>query len=96
MRAIRLGLQIQPQHASYDALRRAAVTAEEMGFDIVYNWDHFYPLYGDRDWSKANERKRNFDLMPNAHRVELVKTGHFASLERPKEIAAAILRHANP
>jgi probable F420-dependent oxidoreductase len=23
--------------------------AEEAGFDIVYTWDHFYPLYGDRD-----------------------------------------------
>jgi probable F420-dependent oxidoreductase len=25
------------------------MAAEEMGFDIVYTWDHFYPLYGPRD-----------------------------------------------
>lgn len=49
MRPIRLGLQIQPQHATYDALRRAAVEAEEIGVDIVFNWDHFYPLYGEPD-----------------------------------------------
>ncbi len=49
MRKIRLALQIQPQHATYDALRRAAVDAEDIGVDIVYNWDHFYPLYGDPD-----------------------------------------------
>ncbi len=24
-------------------------TAEELGFDLVYNWDHFFPLYGERD-----------------------------------------------
>jgi probable F420-dependent oxidoreductase len=23
--------------------------AEELGYDIAYNWDHFYPLYGDPD-----------------------------------------------
>ncbi len=49
MREIRLGLQIQPQHAGYDEIRRTAMQAEAMGFDIVYNWDHFYPLSGDGD-----------------------------------------------
>ena len=32
--------------------RRSAmprVRAEELGYDIAYNWDHFFPLYGDRD-----------------------------------------------
>jgi probable F420-dependent oxidoreductase len=49
MRPIRLGFQIHPQHATYDAIRRAAIEAEEIGVDIVYNWDHFYPLYGEPD-----------------------------------------------
>ena len=49
MRKIRLGFQVQPQHATYDTIRQAAVEVEEIGFDIVYNWDHFYPLYGDAD-----------------------------------------------
>jgi probable F420-dependent oxidoreductase len=42
--------------------------AEELGYDIVYNWDHFYPLNGDPDgphlecwsvlaaWAEATER----------------------------------------
>lgn len=30
-------------------MRTAAVEAEELGYDIVYTWDHFFPLYGDRD-----------------------------------------------
>ncbi len=44
---IRIGLQIQPQHADYTAIRRAASEAEDLGADIVFNWDHFYPLDGD-------------------------------------------------
>lgn len=45
-RSIRIAVQIQPQHASYDDIRQAAVRSEEAGVDIVFNWDHFYPLYG--------------------------------------------------
>ncbi|MQA62530.1 MAG: LLM class F420-dependent oxidoreductase [Actinophytocola sp.] len=46
-RPIRVGLQLQPQHADYDTIRRTASEAEDLGVDIVFNWDHFYPLYGE-------------------------------------------------
>ena len=46
---IRVGVQVQPQHADFDGMRRAWREAEEMGADVVYTWDHFYPLYGDPD-----------------------------------------------
>ena len=49
MRPIRIAAQLHPQHGDYSGLRRAAIEAEAMGYDIAYNWDHFYPLYGDRD-----------------------------------------------
>jgi probable F420-dependent oxidoreductase len=42
-----VGLQIHPQHAEYKAIRRTAAEAEELGADVVFNWDHFYPLYGE-------------------------------------------------
>jgi probable F420-dependent oxidoreductase len=48
-RPVRVGLQLQPQHADYAAIRRTAAQAEELGVDILFNWDHFYPLYGERD-----------------------------------------------
>jgi probable F420-dependent oxidoreductase len=48
-RPIRIGLQIHPQHADYASIRNAAAQAEELGADIVFNWDHFYPLYGEAD-----------------------------------------------
>jgi probable F420-dependent oxidoreductase len=46
-RPIRIGLQIQPQHADYAEIRRTVAAAEDLGVDITFNWDHFYPLYGD-------------------------------------------------
>jgi probable F420-dependent oxidoreductase len=46
-RPIRLAADLQPQHADYAEIRAAAVRAEEMGVDIVLNWDHFFPLSGD-------------------------------------------------
>ncbi len=45
--SIRIGVQLQPQHADYGQIRRAVVEAEDLGVDVAFNWDHFYPLYGD-------------------------------------------------
>jgi probable F420-dependent oxidoreductase len=67
-RPIRIGAQLQPQHASYADIRRACARLEELGVDVLFNWDHFYPLYGDPDgahfecwtmlaaWAEATER----------------------------------------
>lgn len=47
---IRIGVQIQPQHApEYSLIRDAVRRAEDTGVDIAFNWDHFYPLYGEPD-----------------------------------------------
>jgi probable F420-dependent oxidoreductase len=46
-RPVRIGVQIQPQHADYQTIRRTAAEAEDIGADILFNWDHFYPLYGE-------------------------------------------------
>ena len=46
---VRVGAQIQPQHASYAQMRDAWLRVEEMGADTLFNWDHFFPLYGDPD-----------------------------------------------
>lgn len=46
-RPVRIAVQIQPQHAEYAQIRHAFARAEEMGVDIAFNWDHFYPLYGE-------------------------------------------------
>jgi probable F420-dependent oxidoreductase len=67
-RPIRIGAQLQPQHATYAQLRQACADMEEIGVDLVLTWDHFYPLYGPPDgahfecwttlaaWAEATER----------------------------------------
>jgi len=67
-RLYRVGLQLQPQHADYAAIRRTAAEAEEIGADIIFNWDHFFPLSGDPEgkhfecwtmlgaWAEATQR----------------------------------------
>lgn len=48
-RPLRVGVQLQPQHAGYAELRQAVDAAEQSGVDIVFTWDHFFPLSGDAD-----------------------------------------------
>jgi probable F420-dependent oxidoreductase len=49
MSPVRVGVQVQPQHADFDGMRRAWREAEELGADTIFCWDHFYPLYGEPD-----------------------------------------------
>ncbi len=46
---VRVSLSLYPQHGSYIDIRRAAMEAEELGVDVLYTWDHFFPLMGDAD-----------------------------------------------
>jgi probable F420-dependent oxidoreductase len=44
--AVRIAVQLQPQHATYAEIRDAVREAEDLGVDAAYNWDHFFPLNG--------------------------------------------------
>ncbi len=67
-RPVRVAAQLAQQHGDYADIRRAVAEAEQAGVDIVFNWDHFFPLYGDPDgkhfecwtmlgaWAEATER----------------------------------------
>ena len=48
-RPVRLGIQVQPQHALYPKVRDTVRELDDMGVDILFNWDHFFPLSGDKD-----------------------------------------------
>ncbi|MBB2892261.1 LLM class F420-dependent oxidoreductase [Flexivirga oryzae] len=48
-RPVRIAVQIQPQHASYERMRDAVREAEDLGVDVIFTWDHFFPLNGDAD-----------------------------------------------
>ena len=46
---MKIGVQLHPQATTVDAMRAAWRAADELGVDSLWTWDHFYPLYGDRD-----------------------------------------------
>jgi probable F420-dependent oxidoreductase len=49
MARVTIGVQVIPQHGDFEAMRRAWIEADALGVDRIYNWDHFFPLSGDRD-----------------------------------------------
>jgi pimeloyl-ACP methyl ester carboxylesterase len=51
-------------------------------------------VYGDEDWSRPPEREANRQDIPGAQLITLPAAGHFASLEKPAEIAELIMRQS--
>jgi probable F420-dependent oxidoreductase len=46
---VRLGVQVQPQHASFEHLREIALELDEMGLDTLFVSDHFLTVPGPPD-----------------------------------------------
>jgi probable F420-dependent oxidoreductase len=44
---IRVGVSVLPQHAEYAEMRVAWRELDKLGVDVIFDWDHFYPLSGD-------------------------------------------------
>jgi probable F420-dependent oxidoreductase len=49
MPRVTIGLQVIPQHGDFEQMKHAWIEADAMGVDRIYNWDHFFPLSGDRN-----------------------------------------------
>jgi probable F420-dependent oxidoreductase len=44
---LKVGVQLHPQHTTYQEFIDAVKRVEDLGVDSIFNWDHFFPLYGD-------------------------------------------------
>lgn len=44
---IKVGVQLQQQGSSIDAILEAARTFDSVGVDSIWVWDHFFPIIGD-------------------------------------------------
>jgi probable F420-dependent oxidoreductase len=47
MAQFRVGYQIHPQHCTIQQIREAYRSADSIGADTVWIWDHMFPIYGD-------------------------------------------------
>jgi probable F420-dependent oxidoreductase len=70
-RSVRIGVQIAPQHAPYEKIRDTAAALEELGVDILFNWDHFFPLSGPRDGLHFESWTMLAALAEQTRRVEI-------------------------
>ena len=48
-------------------------------------------VYGDRDWSRPAERDQVASSLADVQQINLPRTGHFSSLERPDDVARFLL-----
>lgn len=55
MSGFRVGVQLHPQHTTYASFADAVQRVEALGVDTIWNWDHFFPLYGAKDDSRHFE-----------------------------------------
>jgi probable F420-dependent oxidoreductase len=44
--SFKVGVQIEPQDTTIEALRDAWRRADELGVDSIWTWDHFHPVHG--------------------------------------------------
>ncbi|TPW72333.1 LLM class F420-dependent oxidoreductase [Schumannella sp. 10F1B-5-1] len=70
-RPVRIGVQVQPQHALYPDIRDTVRALEDLGVDIVFNWDHFYPLSGEPEGLHYESWTMLAAIAEQTERVEL-------------------------
>jgi len=52
-------------------------------------------IYGDHDWSRADERESDRQAIPGAELWIIKDAGHFLSLDAPQEVVQAVVGFAN-
>jgi probable F420-dependent oxidoreductase len=70
-RPIRVGVQVSNQHAPFAVIRDTVVELEQLGVDIIFNWDHFFPLTGDPDGPHFEAWTMLASIAERTSRVEL-------------------------
>ncbi len=44
---VKIGALIWPQFTDWSSMRSMAVTADRVGYDNLWTWDHVYPIIGN-------------------------------------------------
>jgi alkanesulfonate monooxygenase SsuD/methylene tetrahydromethanopterin reductase-like flavin-dependent oxidoreductase (luciferase family) len=65
----RVGVQLHPQHTTYESFATAVRKVEALGVDSIWNWDHIFHLYGKADGGHFEAWTRRPDQLVRNRRM---------------------------
>jgi len=90
---MKLGVTLWPQNTGWESIRDAAIVADDVGFETVWTWDHFYALQGAEEKPNLESTTVLSALAPVTKRAKLGALVQGVTYRHPAVIANMAATH---